>query len=193
VADRTFVIVGASLAGATAAAALRGSGFDGRLIMLGDEPYAPYERPGLSKAYLRGEEPAEELFVRPDGWWDEQGIELRLGTTARRVDPRDSIVTLADGENLPFDAALVATGVRNRQLDVPGADLHGVLQLRRIPDADAIRDRARGASKALVVGMGFIGAEVAASLRRLGVEVTIVEIFETALFRVLGARIGNVL
>ena len=191
--DRTFVIVGASLAGATAAAALRGSGFDGRLIMLGDEPHAPYERPGLSKAYLRGEEPAEELFVRPDGWWDEQGIELRLGTTARRVDPRDSIVTLADGENLPFDAALVATGVRNRQLDVPGADLDGVLQLRRIPDADAIRDRARGASRALVVGMGFIGAEVAASLRRLGVEVTIVEIFETALFRVLGARIGNVL
>jgi len=139
VAARTFVIVGASLAGVTAAAALRGSGFDGRLIMLGDEPHAPYERPGLSKAYLRGEEPAEELFVRPDGWWDEQGIELRLGTRARRVDPRDGIVTLAGGEDLPFDAALIATGVRNRELDVPGADLDGVLQLRRLPDADAIR------------------------------------------------------
>ena len=187
------MIVGASLTAATAAATLRGSGFDGRLIMLGDEPHAPYERPGLSKAYLRGEEPAEELFVRPDAWWDEQGIELRLGTTARRVDPRDGIVTLADGENLPFDAALVATGVRNRELDVPGADLDGVLQLRRIPDADAIRDRARGASRAVVVGMGFVGAEVAASLRKLGIEVTIVEIFETALFRVLGTRIGTVL
>src|SRR5436190_9465126 len=161
--------------------------------MIGDEPHLPYERPGLSKAYLRGEEPAEELFVRPDAWWDEQGIELRLGTTARRVDPRDGIVTLADGENLPFDAALVATGVRNRELDVPGADLDGVLQLRRIPDADAIRDRARGASRAVVVGMGFVGAEVAASLRKLGIEVTIVEIFETALFRVLGTRIGTVL
>jgi len=193
VADRTFVIVGASLTGATAAATLRGSGFDGRLIMLGDEPHAPYERPGLSKAYLRGEEPAEELFVRPPGWWDEQGIEIRLEATVERVDPREMTVTFRAGGSLPFDSALVATGVRNRVLDVPGADLDGVLQLRRIPDADAIRDRARGASRAVVVGMGFIGAEVAASLRQLGLEVTIVEIFETALFRVLGARIGKVL
>ncbi|TMK34150.1 MAG: hypothetical protein E6G58_12455 [Actinobacteria bacterium] len=192
-ADRTFVIVGASLTGATAAATLRGSGFDGRLIMLGDEPHAPYERPGLSKAYLRGEEPAEELFVRPPGWWDEQGIEIRLEATVERVDPREMTVTFRAGGSLPFDSALVATGVRNRVLDVPGADLDGVLQLRRIPDADAIRDRARGASRAVVVGMGFIGAEVAASLRQLGLEVTIVEIFETALFRVLGARIGKVL
>jgi 3-phenylpropionate/trans-cinnamate dioxygenase ferredoxin reductase subunit len=193
VADRTFVIVGASLTGATAAATLRGSGFDGRLIMIGDEPHLPYERPGLSKAYLRGEEPAEELFVRPPGWWDEQGIEIQLAATAQRVDPRDGTITFPDGGSVPFDAALVATGVRNRVLDVPGADLDGVLQLRRIADADAIRDRARGASRAVVVGMGFVGAEVAASLRQLGVEVTIVEIFETALFRVLGARIGNVL
>jgi len=193
VADRTFVIVGASLAGATAAATLRGSGFDGRLIMLGDEPHLPYERPGLSKAYLRGEEPAEELFVRPPGWWDEQEIEIRLGAIARRVDPRDGTVILPDGGTVPFDSALVATGVRNRHLDVPGVDLDGVLQLRRIPDADEIRDRARGANRAVVVGMGFIGAEVAASLRQLGLEVTIVEIFETALFRVLGARIGKVL
>jgi 3-phenylpropionate/trans-cinnamate dioxygenase ferredoxin reductase component len=193
VADRTFVIVGASLAGATAAAALRGSGFDGRLIMLGDEPRAPYERPRLSKAYLRGEVPAEELFVRPDEWWEEQGIEVRLGTKVRRVEPPEGMISLADGQSLSFDAALVATGVRNRRLDVPGVDLDGVLQLRRIPDADAIRERARGASRAVIVGMGFIGAEVAASLRQLGVEVTIVEIFETALFRVLGARIGGVL
>jgi 3-phenylpropionate/trans-cinnamate dioxygenase ferredoxin reductase subunit len=193
VGHRTFVIVGASLAGATAAAALRGSGFDDRLIMLGDEPHAPYERPGLSKAYLRGEEPTDDLFIRSDGWWDEQGIEMRLGTRAQRIDARDGIVSLAGGEDLPFDAALVATGVRNRGVNVPGAHLDGVRQLRRIPDADAIRDRARGASRVVVVGMGFIGAEVAASLRQLGVEVTIVEIFETALFRVLGARIGNVL
>ncbi|HEX9300104.1 MAG TPA: FAD-dependent oxidoreductase [Actinomycetota bacterium] len=191
--DRTFVIVGASLTGATAAATLRGSGYDGRLIMIGDEPHLPYERPGLSKAYLRGEEPAEELFVRSSAWWDEQGIEIRLEASVQRLDPRSGTVTFRDGEALAFDAALVATGVRNRALDVPGADLDGVLQLRRIPDADAIRDRARGASRAVVVGMGFIGAEVAASLRQLGVEVTIVEVFETALFRVLGGRIGKVL
>ncbi|TMK60603.1 MAG: hypothetical protein E6G54_01815 [Actinobacteria bacterium] len=191
VADRTFVIVGASLTGATAAATLRRSGFDGRLIMIGDEPHAPYERPGLSKAYLRGEEPAEELLVRPHGWWEEQEIEVRLETTVQRVDPRRAAVTFRDGGSIPFDAALVATGVRNRVLDVPGADLDGVFQLRRIADADAIRDRARGASRAVVVGMGFIGAEVAASLRQLGVEVTIVEIFGTALFRILGTRIGS--
>ena len=192
-ADRTFVIVGASLTGATAAATLRGSGFDGRLIMIGDEPHLPYERPALSKAYLRGEEPVDELFVRPDGWWDEQGIEVQLEAAVERVDPRAGTVTLDDGASVPFDAALVATGVRNRTLDVPGVDLEGVLQLRRIPDADAIRARARGASRAVVVGMGFIGAEVAASLRQLGLEVTMVEIFGTALFRVLGARIGKVL
>ena len=192
-ADRTFVIVGAGLTGATAAATLRGSGFDGRLIMIGDEPHLPYERPALSKAYLRGEEPVDELFVRPDGWWDEQGIEVQLEAAVERVDPRAGIVTLDDRGSVPFDAALVATGVRNRTLDVPGVDLEGVLQLRRIPDADAIRARARGASRAVVVGMGFIGAEVAASLRQLGLEVTIVEIFGTALFRVLGARIGKVL
>ena len=96
-ADRTFVIVGASLTAATAAATLRGSGFDGRLIMLGDEPHEPYERPGLSKAYLRGEEPAEELFVRPPGWWEEQEIEVRLGTVVERVDPRAGAVTFGDG------------------------------------------------------------------------------------------------
>jgi 3-phenylpropionate/trans-cinnamate dioxygenase ferredoxin reductase subunit len=193
VADRTFVIVGASLTAATAAATLRGSGFDGRLIMVGDEPHTPYERPGLSKAYLRGEEPADELFVRPPGWWEEQEIEVRLETTVQRIDPRAGAVTFRDGGSIPFDAALVATGVRNRVLDVPGAELDGVLQLRRIADADAIRARAPGASRAVVVGMGFIGAEVAASLRQLGVDVTIVEIFGTALFRILGTRIGNVL
>jgi 3-phenylpropionate/trans-cinnamate dioxygenase ferredoxin reductase component len=193
VADRTFVIVGASLTGATAAATLRGAGFDGRLIMLGDEPQAPYERPRLSKAYLRGEVPAEELFIRPPGWWEEQEIEVRLETTAQRIDTRGGTVIFRDGGRVPFDAALVATGVRNRVLDVPGADLDGVLQLRRFPDADAIRARAPAASRALVVGMGFIGAEVAASLRQLGVEVTIVELFGTALFRILGTRIGNVL
>lgn len=192
-ADRTFVIIGASLTGATAAATLRGAGFDGRLIMLGDEPEAPYERPRLSKTYLRGEVPAEELFIRPPGWWEEQEIEVRLETTVQRIDPRGSTVTVRDGGSVPFDAALVATGVRNRVLDVPGVDLDGVLQLRRMSDADAIRARAPDASRAVVVGMGFIGAEVAASLRQLGVEVTIVEIFGTALFRILGTRIGNVL
>src|SRR5207237_9669224 len=97
-----------SLTGATAAATLRRSGFDGRLIMIGDEPHAPYERPGLSKAYLRGEEPAEELLVRPHGWWEEQEIEVRLETTVQRVDPRRAAVTFLVAGRVPFVSGLLA-------------------------------------------------------------------------------------
>jgi 3-phenylpropionate/trans-cinnamate dioxygenase ferredoxin reductase subunit len=190
---RTFVIVGASLTGATAAATLRAEGFDERLVLIGDEPDLPYERPGLSKRYLRGEQARDELFVRPQEWWQQQDVDVLLGATAERIGSRDRSIALVQGGGVRFDAALVATGVRNRRLDVPGADLNGVLQLRRIADADAVRDRASSAHHAVVVGMGFIGAEVAASLRRLGVGVTIVEVFETALFRVLGGTLGRVI
>jgi 3-phenylpropionate/trans-cinnamate dioxygenase ferredoxin reductase subunit len=192
VAGRTFVIVGASLTGATAAATLRDQGFNGRLVLIGDETDLPYERPPLSKRYLRGERSAEELVVRPAGWWQEQDVDVLLGTTVDRVDARDRTVVLADGGSIRFDAALVATGVRNRRLDVPGADLDGVLQLRRIADADAIRERAASASRAVVVGMGFIGAEVAASFRTMGLDVTAVEAFETPLLRALGPELGAV-
>jgi 3-phenylpropionate/trans-cinnamate dioxygenase ferredoxin reductase subunit len=192
VAGRTFAIVGASLSGATAAATLRTEGFDERLVLIGDEPDLPYERPPLSKRYLRGEQPAADLFVRPESWWQEHDVDVLLGTTVERVDARDRTISLAAGGGIRFDAALVATGVRNRRLDVPGADLDGIIQLRRIDDADTIRERASTARRVVVVGMGFIGAEVAASLRSLGVEVTIVEVFETALFRVLGPILGRV-
>jgi 3-phenylpropionate/trans-cinnamate dioxygenase ferredoxin reductase subunit len=192
VAGRSFVIVGASLTAATAAATLRARGFDERLVLIGDERQLPYQRPGLSKRYLRGEEALEELFVRPAEWWQEQDIDVLLGTTAEKVDARSRTVSLAGGGDIPFDAVLVATGVRNRRLDVPGAGLDGILQLRRIADADAIRERARDAHRVVVVGMGFVGAEVAASLRSLGVAVTIVEVFETALLRVLGPTLGRV-
>jgi 3-phenylpropionate/trans-cinnamate dioxygenase ferredoxin reductase component len=192
VATRTFVVVGASLAGATAAATLRAEGFDERLVLIGDESDLPYERPPLSKRYLRGEQPVGELFVRPEGWWQEQDVDVLLETTVERVEARDGSIRLTDGRSVRFDAALVATGVRNRRLDVPGADLDGVMHLRRIADADAIRERAPSAGRVVVVGMGFIGAEVAASLRMLGVEVTIVEVFETALSQVLGSTLGGV-
>ncbi len=190
---RTFVVIGASLAGGTAAATLREEGFDGRLVLIGDEPVLPYERPGLSKAYLRGTIPRDQLQVRPAEWWEVHGVETRLGVRARSLDPRARTVTLSDGEQIAFDRALVATGVRNRVFDVPGAHLPGVFQLRTVGDADAIRRAAVDARHAVVVGMGFVGAEVAASLRQLGLEVTVVELFETALFRVLGTRMGRVL
>ncbi len=190
---QTFVVVGASLAGGTAAAILREQGFDGRLVLVGDEPILPYERPGLSKQYLRGEESRDELLVRPADWWEANGVETRQGVRAIAVDPAERSVTLADGQRIAFDRALVATGVRNRRLDLPGADLDGVFQLRTVADSEAIHRAASNARHAVVVGMGFIGAEVAASLRQLGLDVTVVEIFETALYRILGPQIGRVL
>jgi 3-phenylpropionate/trans-cinnamate dioxygenase ferredoxin reductase component len=189
---RTFVVVGASLAGGTAAATLREEGFDGRLVLIGDEPLLPYERPGLSKRYLRGEQSADQLFVRPTDWWEAHGVEARLGVRAHAIDSHDRTVTLSDGQRIAFDRALIATGARNRTLDVPGADLDGVYQLRTVADADRIHRAAARSRRAVVVGMGFIGAEVAASLRQLGLEVTVVEVFETVLYKVLGPTIGRV-
>src|SRR5262249_39978699 len=145
VAERTFVIVGAALTAATAATSLRTRGFEGRLILVGDEPDLPYGRPGLSKRYLRGEQTRDELAARPPEWWDEHEVDVRLGTSVERIDARDRSVVLVGGDRIPFDAALVATGVRNRQIPVPGADLDGVLQLRRIADADEIRRRSSSA------------------------------------------------
>jgi len=190
---RTFVVIGASLAGGTAAATLREEGFDGRLVLIGDEPVLPYERPGLSKEYLRGTIARDRLQVRPAAWWEAHAVETRLGVRARSLDPGARTVTVSDGQPIAFDRALIATGVRNRVLDVPGADLPGVFQLRTIGDADAIRRAAGDARHAVVVGMGFVGAEMASSLRQLGLEVTVVELFETALHRALGSRLGRVL
>ena len=190
---RTIVVVGASLAGATAAAVLREEGFDGRLVLIGDETSPPYERPPLSKAYLRGEQPREELLVRAPDLWQSHAIEARFGERAIGLDPDHRTVALADGTSIPFDLALVATGVRNRRLEVPGRDLEGVFELRTLADADRIRAAAARSSSAVVVGFGFIGAEVTASLRALGLEVAVVEVFHTAMVRVLGDRIGRVL
>ena len=191
--DRTFVIVGASLAGATAAATLRGEGFDGRIALIGAEPLAPYERPPLSKEYLRGEQPLDDAFVRPPEWYAEQEIDARFGTRAVQIDVREREVVLAGGERIAFDRLLMATGSRNRSLDAPGAGLPGVFDLRHADDADRIKQAVGQGARVVCVGMGFIGAEVAASLRMLGNDVTVVEIFETTLYRILGPAIGRVL
>lgn len=190
---RSFVVVGASLCGATAVATLRDEGFDGRIVLIGAEDVAPYERPPLSKGYLRGEDPLERILVRPEPWYQEQDIQTRFGTLVTQLDMDERAVVLAGGERVPFDSLLVATGGRNRQIDAPGAALPGVIDLRDLRDADTIRAAVQGGVRVVCVGMGFIGAEVAASLRTLGCEVTVVEIFETALYRVLGGDIGRVL
>jgi 3-phenylpropionate/trans-cinnamate dioxygenase ferredoxin reductase subunit len=191
-APRTAVVVGANLAGGTAAARLREEGFDGTVILVGEEDLPPYERPPLSKEYLRGEAD-EPQFVRPPEWWADQEVETRFGQRATRIDATDRQVELEGGERLAFDAAIVATGARNRRFPLPGLDLPGVLSLRELADSDAIKSFGRPGAHAVLVGMGFIGAEVAASLRTLGAEVTVVEFAETPLQRVLGTELGRVL
>jgi 3-phenylpropionate/trans-cinnamate dioxygenase ferredoxin reductase subunit len=190
---RTFVIVGASLAGGTAAATLRDEGFDGRVVLVGAEAELPYERPPLSKRYLRGELPRDKLLVRPEGFWEENRVELVLGKAAVAIDPVAREVELAGGGRLGYDRLLVATGGRNRRLPVPGVELEGVLDLRTVGDCERIQEAARDAGRAVVVGMGFIGSEVASTLRELGLEVVAVEPFQVPLERALGAEVGQVI
>jgi 3-phenylpropionate/trans-cinnamate dioxygenase ferredoxin reductase subunit len=192
-ADRTFAIIGASLTGATAAATLRDEGFDGRVVLVGAEPAPPYERLPLSKEFLRGEQPFEEQYVREEAWYADHEVELRLGVRAVQLDVAGREVVLAGGERIAHDALLVATGGRNRKLDVTGASLPGVFDLRTVADAERIKEAATGGARIVCVGMGFIGAEVAASMRMLGLDVTVVEVFETTLYRVLGPEIGRAL
>jgi 3-phenylpropionate/trans-cinnamate dioxygenase ferredoxin reductase subunit len=187
------IIVGASQAGATAAASLRDRGYDGRIVLIGAEDRFPYERPPLSKEFLRDEQPLEDVYLRPEGWYAENDVELLLGTRVERVDTDERAVVLVGGERLGFDKAVIATGSRNRRPPLPGIDLEGVLSLRTADDAVAIADAAHGATRAVLVGMGFIGAEVAASLRHLGLDVTVVEFADTPLQRVLGPELGRVL
>ena len=189
----TFVIVGASLAGGTAAATLRQNGFDGDVTLVGQEPHPPYERPPLSKQYLRGEVPFEKALVRPSGFYEANRIDTRFGVAATRIDPAARTVALADGGSVRYDKLLIATGVRNRRPPIPGLDLQNVFDLRSVGDADAIRAAMVPGRKAAVIGMGFIGCEVAASLRQKGIDVVCIDPAPTPLFRVLGEQIGQVM
>jgi 3-phenylpropionate/trans-cinnamate dioxygenase ferredoxin reductase subunit len=185
------VIVGGGLAGAKAAEVLRSEGFDGRIVLLAEEPEAPYERPPLSKDYLRGESPRESARVHSEGFYADHDIELRIDTAVVAIDPAAGEVELGGGERLGYHRLLLATGARPRRLAVPGAQLDGVLTLRELADADALRARLPGAARLVVIGAGWIGAEVAASARQLGCEVTIVERAEVPLQHVLGRELGG--
>src|SRR5438876_2665528 len=187
-----IAIVGASLTGASAAATLREEGFDGRVVLLGAEPQLAYDRPPLSKAYLRGGMPLEKALLRQPEFYRERDIETRLGTRVVSVDPGKRTLELQGGERLEFDSVLIATGGRNRRFPIPGLDLPGVYDLRTIADEDRIRDAIARGGRAVVVGMGFIGAEVAASMRQCGLEVIAIEPFKTPLYRALGEDIGQV-
>jgi 3-phenylpropionate/trans-cinnamate dioxygenase ferredoxin reductase component len=190
--DLTFLIVGASLAGAKAAEVLRDEGFDGRVLLIGAEDERPYERPPLSKDYLRGEVGREKVYVHHEGFYAEHEIEVRLGRTAVGLDAAASRLTLDDGERLRYDRLLLATGAEPRRLPIPGADLDGVLYLRSVADSDALRERLDRGGKVVVVGAGWIGAEVAASARQRGLDVTVIDPLSVPLERVLGREVGAI-
>jgi 3-phenylpropionate/trans-cinnamate dioxygenase ferredoxin reductase subunit len=188
----THVIVGAALAGAKAAEALRAEGFEGRIVLVGDEPELPYERPPLSKDYLRGESERDAARVHPEAFYDDNDIELRTATTVERIETSVREAWLSTGERVAYDRLVLATGAEPRRLPVAGAELDGVHYLRDLADADAIAARLRGGGAAVIVGGGWIGAEVAASARQSGVDVTLVEQAALPLERVLGAELGQV-
>ncbi|MGE4425167.1 MAG: NAD(P)/FAD-dependent oxidoreductase [Solirubrobacteraceae bacterium] len=188
---QTFVIVGASLAGAKAAEELRTQGFDGEVILVGDEPERPYERPPLTKDYLRGESERAATFVHPEAFYAEQGIELVTGVTVTAIDPGASRVTLGTDRELRFDRLLLATGAAPRRIPIPGIDLDGVHELRTLADSDALRDRLNAGGRVVVVGAGWIGSEFAASARQRGLEVTLLDPVALPNERLFGPEIGT--
>ena len=189
--EPTYLIVGASLAGAKAAETLRSEGFDGRVILLGSETERPYERPPLSKGYLLGKEEKSVIYVHEEGWYAEHDVVLRLGVTVTSVDPAGRTVTTADGENVSYDRLLLATGSSPRQLSVPGADREGVLYLRTAGDSERLAAAIKGGGRVAVVGAGWIGLEVTAAAREAGCDVTVVEPEPAALYRALGPELGT--
>ena len=190
--ERTFVIVGASLAGAKAAETLRAEGFTGRVVVIGEEVERPYERPPLSKGYLLGTDEREKAFVHEADWYANNHVELRLGTRATGLDADAHTLTLDGAESLRYDKLLLATGSRVRRLDVPGTDLLGVRYLRTLDEADALLDHLRAGGRVVVVGAGWIGLEAAGAARTHGGDVTVVELDALPLRRVLGDEVAGV-
>jgi len=190
--ERTFVIVGASLAGAKTAEALRKEGFDGRIVLLGDEAERPYERPPLSKDYLMGRSEKDKIYVHPEGWYSEYQVDLRLHTRVTAVDAARREVSTNRGEPIGYDKLLLATGSSPRRLTLRGADRHGVFYLRGVEDCEALKSALQTATRLAVIGAGWIGLEVAAAARTLGVEVTVLERGELPLLRVLGRELAQV-
>jgi 3-phenylpropionate/trans-cinnamate dioxygenase ferredoxin reductase subunit len=187
--ESPIVIVGGGFAGGNAAATLRDEGFAGPVVIVGPEPGVPFGRPPLSKTYLRSEEDLDGWYVRPPGWYAEHGVDIRRASVAG-VDPAAHTVVLGSGEEISYQKALIATGARNRRLGIPGAELPGIRYLRTAAECDAIKQEAVAGRRAVVVGMGFIGCEVAASLTQLGVQVTAVFPGQAPLERVVGGQVG---
>jgi 3-phenylpropionate/trans-cinnamate dioxygenase ferredoxin reductase component len=189
---RTFAIVGAGLAGAKAAQTLREEGFDGRIALLGAEHERPYERPPLSKDYVRGEAERETVYVHDASFYSDNQIELRVGESVVDVDPGRREVALGSGERLVYDRLLLTTGAEARRLSIPGSELAGIHYLRTLADSDALRERLDAGGRLVVIGAGWIGAEIAASARTRGLDVTVIAPRTVPLQRVLGVEVGAI-
>jgi 3-phenylpropionate/trans-cinnamate dioxygenase ferredoxin reductase subunit len=188
----TFAIVGAGLAGATAAGALRAEGFDGRVVLLGAEPHQPYQRPPLSKDYLQDHVDREKVFVHPPQWYAEHEVELRLATTVTALDRKAHELALDNGNRLRYDQLLLTTGAIPRRLTVPGSDLDGLHYLRSLPDSDRIKASLTVGGRVVIIGAGWIGLETAAAARATGAEVTVLERGELPLLDLLGPQVARV-
>jgi 3-phenylpropionate/trans-cinnamate dioxygenase ferredoxin reductase subunit len=189
----TFVIVGAGMAGGKAVETLREEGFDGRVVVLGAEPERPYERPPLSKDYLRGEAERGGVYLQEDaGWYEQHDVALRTSTPVESLDAAGRAVVLAGGERVEYDALLLATGAEPKRPPIPGADLDGVHVLRTFADSDALRAVLDAGGRLVVVGAGWIGCEVTASARQRGMDVALVEPQSVPLEGVLGPELGAI-
>jgi len=187
----TIVIIGAGQAGAQAIDTLRREGYRGRLILVGDEPHLPYQRPPLSKKFLSGELPMERLPFRHQSFYDEHGVELKLGTRAGELDPKARRVTLSTGETLDYDRLLLCLGADSRRLTCPGADLPGVHYLRSIADVPVIQEGLKPGARVVIIGGGYIGLETAATARKMGCTVHVLEMADRLMNRVVAANVSE--
>jgi len=185
------VIIGAGQAGLSAAEALRKRGYGGPVTLIGDEPAPPYQRPPLSKGYLSGELPAERLWLKPESYFDAAAITLRTGVRAAAIDRGARRVVLSDGPSVAYDHVILATGGAARRLTLPGADLPGVHVLRSLAEADALSDVLSGARRLAIIGAGYIGLEVAASARKRGLEVSVLEAADRPMARTASPLLGG--
>jgi 3-phenylpropionate/trans-cinnamate dioxygenase ferredoxin reductase subunit len=190
--DRTFVVIGGGLAGAKTAEALRERGVEGRIVLFAAEPHLPYERPPLSKDYLKTGEKLEDVFVHDDAWYAAHDVEVRTGTTVASIDRDARQVVTESGERTAYDRVVLATGSSPRRLSIPGAELDGVFSLRTIEDSQALRAVLVPGRRVVFVGGGWIGLEVASAAREAGAEVTVLEALDLPLVRVLGPQIAQV-
>ncbi len=189
--EQTVVIVGASHAAVQAIDTLRREGHTGRIVLVGDEPYLPYNRPPLSKKYLSGEMERERLLLRSAQFYEQAHVDVKLGLRVTAIDRTDQRLRLSDGTELRYDKLILCLGSRNRLLEVPGYDLKGIHYLRTIADVDGIRAELGAAKKLVVVGAGYIGLEAAASARHLGLEVTVLEMADRPLNRVTAPEMSS--